>query len=105
MTVTVSSLEEEFDKVVGGRNMVIGPELKFKRNVAQIMKRLLRVRFRLHVPFILQYTICVSAQKIELEHQVCDKEVASRKLASEIAHLNKKKAMDETVWTVERWCH
>ena len=51
------------------------------------------------MPFILQYTICVSAQKIELEHQVCDKEVASRKLASEIAHLNKKKAMDETVWT------
>ena len=48
------------------------------------------------MPFILQYTICVSAQKIELEHQVCDKEVASRKLASEIAHLNKKKAMDET---------
>ena len=46
MTVTASSLEE-FDKVVGGRNMV---------NV-------------------------------------------SRKLASEITHLNKKKAMDETAWT------
>ena len=34
---------------------------------------------------MLQNIICVPAQKIELENQVRDKEVASRKLASEIA--------------------
>lgn len=56
------------------------------------------MRLHLHVPFILHYTICVSAQKIDLEHQVRDKEVVSRKLASEIAHLDKKKAMNKTAW-------
>ena len=66
----------------------------------RMMLRLASVHIHLCVPFMLQYfTICVPAQKIKHENQVRDKEVASRKLESEITHLNNKKSMHETLWT------
>ena len=45
------------------------------------------------------HTTFVFSQKIELEKEVRDKEGETRKLESELAHLNKQKSMHEALWT------